>query len=76
MDDKEWLDYCTDYDKIDASWYNSYEYHVEISRFDSAAASLIVEWLEPGEEFFVSEYDGYETLVRKSNFIPPPWHVA
>lgn len=76
MNDREWLDYCTDYDKIDATWTNSYEYHVENSQFDSAAASLIIEWLEPGEEFFVSEYDGYKTLVRKIDFIPPPWHVA
>lgn len=76
MNDRGWLDYCTDYDKIDGTWPNSYEYHVENSQFDSAAASLIVEWLEPGEEFFVSEYDGYETLVRKSDIIIPPWHVA
>lgn len=76
MNEKEWLDYCTDYDKIDASWENSYEYHVENSEFASAAASLIVEWLEPGEEFWVSEYDGHETLVRKSDFKVPPWHVA
>lgn len=76
MNDREWLDYCTDYDKIDATWPNSYEYHVENSQFDSAAASLIIEWLEPGEEFFVSEYDGSETLVRKIEFIPPPWHMA
>lgn len=76
MNEEEWLDYCTDYDKIDASWENSYEYHVENSEFASAAAELIVEWLEPGEEFWVSEYNGYETLVRKSDFKPPPCHVA
>lgn len=76
MNEKEWLDYCTDYDKIDADFWNSYEYHVERSDFDSAAASLIIEWLDPGEEFFVSECDGYETLVRKSEYNEPPWHVA
>lgn len=76
MNEEEWLDYCTDYDKIDASWENSYEYHVENSEFASAAASLIVEWLEPGEEFWVNEYNGYETLVRKSDYKLPPWHVA
>lgn len=76
MNGEEWLDYCTDYDKIDACWGNSYEYHVEHSEFESAAASLIIEWLDPGEEFFVSQCDGYETLVRKSEYNPPPWHVA
>lgn len=76
MNEKEWLDYCTDYDKIDADWRNSYEHHVERGEFESAATSLIIEWLDPGEEFFVSECDGYETLVRKSEYHQTPWHVA
>lgn len=85
MNGKEWLDFCTDYESTDYESidydtinpsYNSYEYHVAYYEFAYVAPSLIVEWLEPGEEFYVSEYNGYETLVRKSNFKPTPWHVA
>lgn len=74
-DGKECLDFCTDDDNINPSYGNIFEYHVDHGHFDWAAATLIVEWLEPGEEFYVSEYNGYETLVRKSNY-NPPWHVA
>ena len=73
---KEWLDFCTDYDKIDPSYENSYEYHVANCGFAFAVPTLILEWLEPGEELYVNEYSGYETIVIKSNFKSPPWHVA
>lgn len=62
--EKEWLDY---YDKISASLGNSDEYCFGYREFASAAASLRVEWLEPGEKFLVSEYDGDETLLRKND---------
>lgn len=64
---KEWLDFCTDYDKIDPSYGNSYEYHVANCGFASAAPTLIMEWLKQGEEFYVNEYNVYETIMGKSN---------
>ena len=37
------------------------------------AEDLVVEWLEPGTEFRIEEYDGAESLVRRQDIA---WHTA
>lgn len=55
------------------NYLGSYERHAQNHVFYGSARTLIIEWLDPGEEFQVKEYDGDESILRKRNWT---WHVA
>lgn len=63
-------------DEIDPSYWDSYENHANTSIYYRSARKLKIEWLDPGEEFMVNEYDGYESILRKRDWKPLPWYVA
>ncbi|MCJ1344295.1 hypothetical protein MMC31_002498 [Peltigera leucophlebia] len=53
---------------VDAHNDDSYECHARDDMYSSSACTLIIEWLDPGEEFTVNEYDGFESILRKRDW--------
>ena len=49
------------------NYLGSYECHAENSTYCGSARTLIIEWLDLGEEFKVRVYDVYESILTKRN---------
>lgn len=69
----EGLNVDADYDQIDPRYRDSYERFASDNVFFHSARTLIIEWLDLGEEFKVNEYDGHESIMRK---MTSKWNVA
>lgn len=47
---------------------DSYECHARNCVYSDEAPELRIAWLDPGEEFKVNEYDGFESILRKRDW--------